>query len=58
MSEDKIVITSAIRLAVLREECEIGGHNFDVVMEVTGDPTDVICTRCGDRWPVAAREGS
>lgn len=51
--DDDIVVTEEMRRAVRREECSKTGHHFDVVVEMmSDDPTDLICLRCGKRWPV------
>lgn len=56
MDQENIVVTDAVRRAVNREDCQIGGHAFDVVVDIIGIPVSVICGRCGEHWQIAARE--
>jgi hypothetical protein len=53
---NEIVVTEEIRQAVLREECMRTGHAFDVVVHKGCEPTDLLCGRCGKRWPVVASD--
>lgn len=49
---EDLVVTNAMRQAVHREECDIGGHNFDVMTSNDGSPIILKCGRCGQAWNV------
>lgn len=40
-----------------RRQCVLEGHSLDVVVRVDGEPTNVVCSRCGDHWPVGSKWG-
>jgi hypothetical protein len=41
------------RRVLTERECGTRGHVFDVHVRASGDPTLVLCSRCGQSWPVA-----
>lgn len=49
---DDLIVTDAMREAVRREECSLGGHDFNVIVNAGDDPTAVVCARCGRTWHV------
>jgi hypothetical protein len=49
---EDLVVTDAMRRAVRREECDVGGHTFDVMTTDDGSPIILKCARCGRGWNV------
>jgi hypothetical protein len=49
---EDLVVTNAMRQAVRREECDMGGHTFDVITGSDGVPLTLVCGRCGQGWNV------
>jgi hypothetical protein len=40
------------RRRVAEADCRANGHDFEHVVEMTGELVQVICGRCGRSWPV------
>jgi hypothetical protein len=50
--EPKYTLDEA-RAEIARQECEMAGHLFDVLTSFGhGNPTEVVCARCGRSWHV------
>lgn len=62
MSEDVTTLTEeqlrAAQRVLTQRECDIAGHDYDVLLTIANRPTHVICARCGRAWGVETRLGN
>jgi len=41
------------RVILREEECNRRGHDFEVVQNGKGEPSSILCARCGRLWKIA-----
>lgn len=43
------------RAIIAQQQCGAAGHDLEIVVSGTGDPTDLLCACCGRMWAVIER---
>lgn len=54
MSEERYTLTEVTR-EIARRECQMHGHDYDVVVSHGRGPVELRCLRCGESWRVERR---
>jgi hypothetical protein len=44
------------RWELAKDSCRTQGHDYQIVLAGSGEPTAILCERCGASWLIAPKE--